>query len=69
MIGKLEVADHPILRMNREHGVYNFDIWIHRPEGPVATVSTHNRYDALGEAQGQKQGPNTDFARLGAGLF
>ena len=69
LIGKLESTDQPVLRMNREQGVYSFDMWVHWAEGPVATVSTYNRYDALDEAQGRKQSSDMDFARLGTDLF
>ena len=69
LIGKLEATGQPVLRMNREKGVYSFDMWVHRAEGPIAAVSTHNRYEALDEAQGRRQSPNTDFARLGTDLF
>ena len=55
--------------MNREQGVYSFDLWIRRTGGPVATVSTHNRYGALDEAQNRMQSSDMDFARLGADLF
>ena len=69
LIGRLEATDQPVLRMNREQGVYSFDMWVHRAEGPVATISTHNRYDALGVVQDGKQNPEMDFARLGTDLF
>ena len=68
-IGRLEATDQPVLRMNREQGVYSFDMWVHRAEGPVATVSTHNRYDALDEAQDRMQSSDMDFAGLGTDLF
>ena len=44
-------------------------MWVHGAEGPVATVSTHNRYDALVEAQDRMQSSDMDFARLGTDLF
>ena len=69
LIGKLEAKDQPVLRMNREQGVYSFDMWVHRAKGPVATVSTHNKYWALDEAQDGMQSSDKDFARLGTDLF
>ena len=69
LIGRLEATDQPILRMNREQGVYGFDMWVHKAEGPVASVSTRNRYDALREAQDEMQSPDMGFARLGTDLF
>ena len=69
LIGRLETTDQPVLRMNREHGVYSFDMWVHRAGGPVATVSTYNRYGVLDETQDRTQSSDMDFARLGADLF
>ena len=69
LIGRLEQTDQPVLRMNREQGVYNFDMWVPKPDGQVAAVRTQNRFEVLGEAHDRTATHDTGFAGLGMNLF
>ena len=69
LIGRLERTDQPVLRMNREQGVYNFDMWVPKPDGQVSAVRTQNRFEVLGEAQDRTTAHDMGFAGLGMSLF
>ena len=69
IIGKLENTDQPVLRMNREQGVYSFDMWVHRSEKETPAVKVQNRFEVLEENGHRTGNPNMDFAGLGMDLF
>ena len=51
--------------MKRENGVYNFNLWIHKPPGDNAgrgTIGTKNRFDALRRTEEEGE---QDFSRQG----
>ena len=68
MVRLLESTDKPVLKMNREQGVYGFDVWVPRRGGQGNSIPTHNRYSHL-EEEDERDAPNMDFVRLGTDLF
>ena len=68
-LGQLESTSHPMLRLNREMGVYSFDMWVHKGGREARTVHTHNQFQTLEMAEEADPGYNPDFAGLGESLF
>ena len=63
VIGLLEKMDKSTLRMKRENGVYNFNLWVPRP--PVGVV-VKNRFEVLQELEEEDA---SGFTRLGERLM
>ena len=62
MIGLLEKMDQSTLKMKRENGVYNFNLWV---PTPPRDVLKGNRFQELQELDEEDV---SDFQRLGAHL-
>ena len=68
-LGQLEHTSHPMLKLNREMGVYSFDMWVHKGESEARRVPLHNKFRALEEVEDEGADATMDFAGLGEGLF
>ena len=61
VIGTLEKMDKSTLKMKRENGVYNFNLWVQKPP---QGVRVSNRFEVLQDLDDEE-----DFVRLGAHLM
>ena len=68
-LNQLEHTSHPMLKLNREMGVYSFDMWVHKGGPEARRVHTHNRFRTLEEADEEDTGATMDFAGRGESLF
>ena len=68
-LNQLEHTSHPMLKLNREMGVYSFDMWVHKGDREARRVHTHNRFQTLETAEEDDPSYNPDFAGLGESLF
>ena len=64
VIGALDRMDKSTLRMRRENGVYNFNLWVPKP--PTGILGK-NRFEALQELEEEEEA--SDFTRLGEHLM
>ena len=64
VMGRLEKMDKSTLRMSRENGVYNFNLWIPKPP---KGVMVKNRFEALQDLD-EEEDPS-DFVRPGEHLM
>ena len=63
MISRLEKMDRSTLRMRRENGTYNFNLWV---PAPPKDVLAGNRFQELQEVDEEEE---PDFQRQGARLM
>ena len=69
VVGRLERMDKSTLKMRRENGVYNFNLWIPKPP---QGARTKNRFEALrnlDEEEEEEEEEASDFTRLGEHLM
>ena len=63
VIGTLDRLDRSALKMKRENGVYNFNLWVPKPP---ADVRTKNRFSELQDLEEEEV---SGFARPGVHLM